>query len=98
MKPHFVSLFYILDFELYNDTLFRMLCEEKQDLPCIQSWLQKSFDTFKRLVIEEAKCKHYTIDMKAFCQADWNTYVVNNDHVTKQIQKWMQWFMDIDFY
>ena len=94
LKPRYVSLFYILDFELYKDTLFQMWCEESETITFIPEWLDESFDRFKQLVTASKDSK--SINLCAIHREDYEKYVVYNDLVIKEIKDWMELFYDLD--
>lgn len=89
VKPsrRFISLYYILDFELYTDTLYSILQDDLDKVKDIRAWILNphTFELFRQMIRDAMISAH--LDLKAIHRDDWNTYVCN-DRVIHTIQEW----------
>ena len=83
-KPLFVSLFYVMDYPIYKDTLLSLMNEEQS----VERWLAdySTFLAFQSYVTIIA----HDLDPRAINYADWLVYVANNAHVITRINVWKQ--------
>lgn len=80
----YVSLFYVLDYEPYTDTLYRIVQDHLMTPTTIRSWLLNphTFELFKQQLVID----HF--DSDAVNGEDWIKYVAENDCVVQSIQEW----------
>lgn len=89
-KP-FISLYHILNYELYILCLFHTM------LPCqfgsrqqILDWLRQdnTFNLFKTFVITVVKTDDVNICLDGITREEWDIYVVDNESVVQTLEDW----------
>lgn len=85
----YISLYYIIEFNLYEEALYYTIDGNlKTDIDIHNYLLEKStFEIFQKNVLENDE-EDFIMDYNAINFDDWLKYVANNRFVIKHIKSW----------
>lgn len=84
--PLFVSLFYILDYPVYKETLYSIMFEDNETQ--VEQWIKEEstfvvFQSYVQVLAPE-------LDLRAINYTDWLRYVANNLRVISHLKEWIK--------